>query len=120
MSPAAMNAKLTELLAAIPPGRVVTLATLACYIGTPERALRRVLETIAAAGGAIGRGPLSAEHTWRLQAEGVLVSPAGIVQDMARIMLADLTHGGLTEAARQAAAPLPPPGQRSRGMKDRP
>ena len=74
---------------------------------------------VVAKGGAIGWGPRRDQHFARLVREGVMVSPAGIVQDLARHMLNALDDASLTKAA-DTPPQAPKPGGRSRGMKQRP
>ncbi|MET0408278.1 MAG: MGMT family protein, partial [Hyphomicrobium sp.] len=72
---------------------------------------------VVAKGGAIGRGPHRDQQFARLVREGVTVSPAGIVQDLARQMLFALDDASLEQ---EAAVERPEAGGRSRGMKQRP
>ena len=128
------KAELLELVRKIPIGRVTTAESLAREIGIAaplavimlsqltedERDLvpwHRVVQK----GGGIGRGPHRDQQFARLVREGVTVSPAGIVQDLARHLLLQLDEATIKSAAR--VEPPPPEGRpagRSRGMKDRP
>lgn len=129
-----LKAELLSALAKIPPGRVASLESLAGAIGAPLPSLMRLLgkltdderqavpwHRVVAKGGAIGWGPHREAQFARLLREGVPVSPAGIVQDMARVALVDLESdpktGGETAPQGNSAAPV---SQRSRGMKDKP
>ena len=72
-------------------------------------------------GGGIGRGPHRDQQFARLVREGVIVSPAGVVQDLARHLLVQLDDASLKSAERvEPPAPDGKPAGRSRGMKDRP
>ena len=64
---------------------------------------------VVAKGGAIGRGPHRERQFARLIQEGIVVSPAGIVQDLARVMTRRLTDrsaqtkgAGRSDAANEA------------------
>lgn len=128
-----IKAKLLAALCKVPLGRVVTYETLAASLVCVPRLVETVLgrlsederETVpwhraVAKGGAIGWGPLRDAKFQRLIREGVAVSPAGIVQDVARAAMTDLTGApGLQKESRQNADPQAPL-SRSRGMKDRP
>ena len=120
------------MIAGVPAGRVVGLDVLAQRLAvlptvvatlisglTEEERDRVPWHRVVAKGGAIGRGPHRDTHFARLVREGVPVSPAGIVQDMARVAVTDLIASSRSERA-DAAIPAPPPLSRSRGMKDRP
>lgn len=129
--------RVLALLQRLPVGRVTTPEAIALACGVPAALVRTALShlsederqihpwhRVVASGGAIGRGPHREAQFARLVREGVAVSPAGIVQDMGRVLLTDVS--GLPvpgrEPARPAddAAPNSPPKGRSRGMKDRP
>lgn len=81
---------------------------------------------VVAKGGAVGRGTHRDQHVAKLMREGVLVSPAGVVQDMARVCVSDLSRMADVSAGRvakpQAAMPPGAAGtvSRSRGMRDKP
>jgi len=128
------KADLLTLLRRIPLGRVTTAESLAGEIGLPAPLAATMLaqltdderdlvpwHRVVAKGGAIGRGLHRDQQFARLVREGVMVSPAGIVQDMARHLLVSLDAASLKSASR-VEPPSPegrPPG-RSRGMKQRP
>jgi methylated-DNA-protein-cysteine methyltransferase related protein len=132
------KAELLTLLRKVPLGYVTTAESLALEIGVPVPLVVTMLaqldederdlvpwHRVVAKGGGIGRGLHRDQQFARLVREGVMVSPAGIVQDLARHMLTDLGEASLTAAAREASrADVPPqapkPGGRSRGMKLRP
>ena len=127
-----------KLLRTIPFARVTAVDVLAERLGVPPPLVPTILSQltederevvpwhrVVAKGGAIGRGPDRDQQFARLVREGVTVSPAGIVQDLPRVMI--LTFDGRS-VARPAANEgqldtLPQqavPGGRSRGMKSRP
>ena len=127
-----MTQELMTMIAGVPAGRVVGLDVLAQRLAvlptvvatlisglTEEERDRVPWHRVVAKGGAIGRGPHRDTHFARLVREGVPVSPAGIVQDMARVAVTELVASSRSERADAAPAP-PPPLSRSRGMKDRP
>lgn len=136
-APVQIKSRLFAALAHVPAGRVVTYETLALSISTLPRLIETVLaqlsederqtapwHRVVAKGGAIGWGPLRDTKFQRLVREGILVSPAGIVQDMARAAVTDLSHA---QPAQNYAAKVARdtgtsqvPFHRSRGMKDRP
>jgi methylated-DNA-protein-cysteine methyltransferase related protein len=128
-----MKSELLDLLRGIPAGSVVTVDCLAKHLGVIPTVVITLLanltederETppwyrVVAKGGAIGRGPHRDQQFAKLVREGVPVSPAGIVQDMNRVAVKDLSlpTSGVTKRgdAEMPRAPL----SRSRGMKDRP
>lgn len=124
---------LLALIATVPAGRVVGLDILAKRLAVIPTVVTTLLNgltederdtvpwhRVVAKGGAIGRGPHRDTHFARLVREGVPVSPAGIVQDMARVAVTELMVS--QRPAKADAAPMAPapPLSRSRGMKDRP
>ncbi len=142
-SPPAERRVKTDLLAlvrAVPVGRVVSHDTIAAELGVLPMVIVKLLSNltdderqaaqwhrVVAKGGAIGRGPHRDAQFARLVREGVPVSPAGIVQDMARVAVSDAgalkgKGGPIIERSvdRDPPAPPGPPQSRSRGMKDRP
>jgi methylated-DNA-protein-cysteine methyltransferase-like protein len=127
---AGAKAAILDLAQHIPAGRIATYAqfSLKLKVMVPQvaavfAALSDVERAripwwrIVADGGAIGRHPHRDEQMQRLRDEGLLVSPAGIVQDMAAVRVADLSPPRPGTPAPHAA---PPPRARSRGMKDKP
>ncbi len=132
------KADLLTLLRKVPLGYVTTADGLAVEIGVPGPLVVTMLaqltederdlvpwHRVVAKGGGIGRGPQRDQQFARLVREGVTVSPAGIVQDLAHHMLDVLDDASLTKVAQNAsrADALPQsgkPGGRSRGMKLRP
>jgi methylated-DNA-protein-cysteine methyltransferase related protein len=129
--------ELMALVRAIPQARVATLDDLAAHLDIQPALVTTLLgqltdderdiapwHRVVAKGGAIGRGPHRDQQFARLAREGVPVSPAGIVQDLARVRidaatLAELVKGRAAAAAAPASPP-PTPASRSRGMKSRP
>lgn len=128
-----MAQDLLVLIATVPAGRVVGLDVLAKRLAVIPSVVTTLLNAltederdrvpwhrVVAKGGAIGRGPHRDTHFARLVREGVPVSPAGIVQDMARVAVTELDQSA--RQVRADAVPIVPPPtlSRSRGMKDRP
>jgi len=128
------RAELLTLVGKIPPGRVASFDVLAESLGIPPPLVATILSQltederevvpwhrVVAKGGAIGRGPDRDRQFARLVREGVMVSPAGVVQDLPRVMTSGF--GGRPMARQSQADRLPQPavpGGRSRGMKSRP
>jgi methylated-DNA-protein-cysteine methyltransferase related protein len=124
-----VKAELLELLQRIPLGRVTSPESLGDELGVPPSLVATLLAQLSederdlvpwyrvvAKGGAIGRGPHRDQQFARLVREGVMVSPAGIVQDLARHMVFAFDDASLQKGADEA----PRAGGRSRGMKQRP
>lgn len=124
--------ELLNLLRKIPPGRVASVERIAEELERPVAVVRTMLSQLSdderelvpwhrvvAKGGAIGRGPSRDEQFARLVREGVMVSPAGIVQDLARQIISDFDEASLARKAASSEAP-PQGAARSRGMKERP
>ncbi len=127
------KSKLLASLRKVPPGRVVTYDTLAAALSILPRHVETLLGHLSederemvpwhravAKGGAIGWGLLRDAKFQKLVREGVAVSPAGIVQDMARSVVIELNS--LPVLTKEQSQPLSPPAGlgRARGMKDRP
>ncbi len=148
------KAEVLALVRTIPHGRVVTVDAIGQHLGVLPQHVAHLLSQlsedereitpwhrIVAKGGAIGRGAHRDTQFARLVREGVAVSPAGVVQDLARLCVTDFTEGplrvgprggrgaqptanvagdgaswGLVDDAPQAAQPR----SRSRGMRSRP
>jgi len=132
------RAELLNLVRSIPPGRVASVDVLAERLGVPPPLVQTILSQltgdereivpwhrVVAKGGAIGRGPDRDQKFARLVREGVMVSPAGIVQDLPRVMIfafegrpvaRPFAKEGQVDTLPQPAVP----GGRSRGMKSRP
>lgn len=125
------------LLRDVPAGRITTYDAIGRHLDVTPRTvatlLSKLTETeremvpwhrVVAKGGAIGWGPMRDAQFAKLVRESVSVAPAGVVQDMARVAIADLSQpqSAVTkrpETAPAEAEPSKPP-SRSRGMKDRP
>lgn len=128
------RARVLALLASVPAGRVATIAVLAGEAGIAPQHITTILQSLSederqalpwhrvvAKGGAIGRGPWREAQFASLVREGISVSPAGVVQDMAHAAIADLKDVQVSAKSYEpAAAAAPPRLSRSRGMKDRP
>ncbi len=114
------------LISALVPGQVTTFDRLSEATGLSVRALQHMLDRltdterttvpwhrVVAGGGAIGRHARAAEQRQRLLAEGVEVSPAGVVQDLPRRLQppGPQPEGGKAEA---------PAGGRARGSRSHP
>lgn len=121
--------RLLDALKTIPAGCVVTLDTLAGHLAISKAEVATLVSNltederqsapwhrIVAKGGAIGRGPWRERQFELLAREGVLLSPAGIVQDLPARAVVDLSDPPRPPAPQAHSAPL----NRSRGMKDRP
>lgn len=137
-----LRGRLMALLAAIPAGRVTTPEAIATQLDAAPAWVRTAIgrlsedelqmvpwHRVVAVGGAIGRGPWRETQFARLVREGIAVSPAGVVQDMGRVLLGNQANLPRTPAGRTPsphASPTMPDGvspvtsSRSRGMKDRP
>ncbi len=128
---ARIKAEVLALAAHVPAGRVAThaqfsiklkvisrqIATIFAGLDDAERA-RVPWWRIVADGGAIGRHPHRDEQMQRLRDEGLLVSPAGIVQELAARRVTELS---MPRPGQPKAPPPPPPSRsRARGMKDKP
>lgn len=127
------KAELLTLVRSIPAGSVVSADVLAQHIGVTLPLIVTLLanltederETspwhrVVAKGGAIGRGPHRDAQFAKLIREGVPVSPAGVVQDMARVAVMDFDPVSPAKTNRAGMKPAAAPHSRSRGMKDRP
>ncbi len=143
------KADVLALVRTIPPGRVATVDAIGLQLGVLPQHVAHLLtqlsdderemtpwHRIVAKGGAIGRGAHRDAQFARLVREGVAVSPAGVVQDLARLGVTDFTdvswragpRGGrgamsTTNVAGDGSADgvaAPQPISRSRGMRSRP
>lgn len=128
------KANLLTFLQTIPSGRVTTFDVLAEKLGQPPALVHLMLSgltederdfapwhRVVAKGGAIGRGLHRDQQFARLVREGVPVSPAGIVQDMPRVLVTIFDAGPPERKPEPEVSPEPPkPQNRSRGMKSRP
>lgn len=132
-APRRIKSELLTLVRGIPAGSVVTVEGLAQHLGVIPTVVVTLLANltedereatpwhrVVAKGGAIGRGPHRDQQFAKLVREGVIVSPAGIVQDVNRVAAKDLNLPPSGVAKRLEAAKPPAPFSLSRGMKDRP
>lgn len=128
---------LLAAVAAIPPGRVASVDLIAESIGVPPTVIARLLagltdderqnvpwHRVVAKGGAIGFGPHREAQFARLVREGVPVSPAAIVQDMAHVAVTGIAvrnPGAPNDPGAPAAQP-PSAAASSpwRGMREKP
>jgi methylated-DNA-protein-cysteine methyltransferase-like protein len=125
----AKKALLLQVVRKIPLGRVASAESIADEIAMPAPLVVTLLaqlnederdlvpwHRVVAKGGAIGRGLHRDQQFALLVREGVMVSPAGIVQDLGRHMMSGFADVSLSmgEAAETSK------GNRSRGMKERP
>jgi len=125
---------LLTLLRTVPSGRVTTFDMLGEKLGQPAALVQLLLSAltddereiapwhrVVAKGGAIGRGPHRDQQFARLIREGILVSPAGIIQDMPRFLVTTFKGASPMQQPPPEIPPhVPQPGHRSRGMKSRP
>lgn len=127
------KAKLLAALRKVPPGRVVTYEVLAAVLDTTPRHVETLLGSLSdderegvpwhravAKGGAIGWGPVRDAKFQKLVRDGVAVSPAGIVQDLARAAVASLASLPVLTQEQSQPLVLPTKLGRARGIKDRP
>jgi methylated-DNA-protein-cysteine methyltransferase-like protein len=128
------RSEVLKILRKIPLGRVTSpdalaaaseigtalVVTLLAQLSEDERELVP-WHRVVAKGGAIGRGMHRDQQFARLAREGVMVSPAGVVQDLARHMISSFDDVALAEnVGGSAVSAASKPGGRSRGMKQRP
>jgi methylated-DNA-protein-cysteine methyltransferase related protein len=124
---------LIGILRRVPSGRVMTFDAIAVILKIPPRVIATLLAGLTetereivpwhravAKGGAIGRGSHRDQQFARLVREGVLVSPAGILQDISRVAISNLDAPPFGVTRLPPAADHDKPPNRSRGMKDRP
>lgn len=127
---APLRQRLIVILRNVPAGRVTTFEAISVHLGASPAEIATLLlrltgderqmtpwHKVVAKGGAIGRGPWRERQFALLVREGIPVSPAGIVQEMASRAVTDLA--AIPSAPLEAPPSGKPPG-RSRGMKDRP
>lgn len=133
------------IIAALPRGRVTSFTAIGTCLGVMPRHVQTIVADLDAAeatslpwhrvvadGGAVGRHPRRDEQMARLKADGLTVSPVGIVAGLEHAMLTAVTRplpgkGPPTAAGATAdGADAPPsestpsPPSRSRGRFDRP
>lgn len=127
----AVRSRILTAVRRVPGGRVATREAVATEANAPVEQVVHILTNlpesdrevlpwhrIVAKGGAIGWHSHRDAQFAQLVREGIMVSPAGIVQDMNRVALFELSEEAV-EAALKAPGPGPAAG-RSRGYKDRP
>ena len=131
---ARIKSDILEVVAAVPRGRVTTDAAIGNHLQILPRLVVQLLQSlddeertavawhrVVAAGGAIGRHAWREEQIRRLKVDGVPVSPAGIVVDIARVAIPDipamLTRPGDSRADIDESPAAP---SRARGRFDRP
>lgn len=139
-----IKADVLAVVATVPRGKVTTPTAIGSCLGVMPRHVSTVVAGLEAAerdvvpwhrvvadGGAVGRHPRRDEQIARLRADGLTVSPAGIVAGLDSAMLAGLAKpraGGRPGAAIAEAEPRDPQHQapeaerpsRARGRFDRP
>jgi alkylated DNA nucleotide flippase Atl1 len=126
---AGVEARVEALLAHIPAGYVTTHRDVAKHLSLLEPAVVTAIAALAARtpgasgwwrvvanGGAVGRHMRRDEHIERLRADGIVLSPVGIVQDLAARRVPDLDNP--PQAPMPGPQPLAP--SRSRGMLGKP
>ncbi len=117
------------LLARVPAGYVVTHKQIGDHLKVSPQHIANVIAglddrdrtdvawwRVVADGGAIGRHPKRDEHFRRLTDEGNVLSPVGIVQDLAARRVPDIAHPP-KEPRKVETAAKP---SRARGMRDKP
>lgn len=128
-----------DLVRAVPSGSVATVNDIAihlkCMVPLVVTLLAGLSEDeregvpwhrVVAKGGAVGRGPHRDRQFALLMREGVLISPAGVVQDMARVCVRDFSAMmdgsavGVASSQPARATGAAGPVSRSRGMRDKP
>ncbi len=127
-----VRGRMLAALRNVPAGRVTTADVIAAHIAASAAEVVTLLarlsedereatpwHRVVAKGGAIGRGPWRDTQFARLVREGVIVSPAGVVQEMGRVLICDLTQPPPVAPIGVPAAGTPQK-PRSHGMKDRP
>jgi methylated-DNA-protein-cysteine methyltransferase-like protein len=130
---ARVRTKLLALVRGVPIGHVASADVLASMVGVPPPLVATMLSQltederhnipwhrVVAKGGAIGRGPHRDRLFAQLIRQGVAVSPAGVVQDLPRVMLLTIDAPSAANQTQDALPQPAKPGGRSRGMKSRP
>jgi methylated-DNA-protein-cysteine methyltransferase related protein len=133
---ARIKADVLDLARRIPAGRVATHKHIGVYLKVMPRHIAYILATldgleretvpwwrVVADGGAIGRHLRRDEQMQRLRAEGVVLSPVGIVQDLAERAIEDvaaLAAGRILQAPTQPVSVTDVKPSRSRGMRGKP
>lgn len=126
---ARIKSDVLALVARVPAGYVVTHKQIGDHLKVSPQHVANVIAglddrdrtivpwwRVVADGGAIGRHPKRDEHFKRLTDEGNVLSPVGIVQDLAARRAADVANPP-KEARKVDVAAKP---SRARGMRDKP
>lgn len=126
---ARINRDLLSLVARVPAGYVVTYRQIGDHLKVSPQHIANVVTglddddrkkvpwwRVVADGGAIGRHPRRDEHFRRLVEEGNVLSPVGIVQDLAARRVPDIANP--PKEPRTVEAAMKP--SRARGMRDKP
>ena len=129
MIDARIRAEVLAVIWRIPAGRVATHKQIGAHLKIMPRHVATLLATLDAAecesvpwwrvvadGGAIGRHQRRDDQMQRLRADGIIVAPVGIVQDLAERGIDDIA----ALLAGKVKAPSTPPKSRARGMRDKP
>jgi methylated-DNA-protein-cysteine methyltransferase related protein len=130
---ALIKADVLAIVRILPAGFVATHGQIGNHLQVFPRHIAYILATLDAAdradvpwwrvvadGGAIGRHQSRDDQIARLRADGLLVSPVGIVQDLAARLVKSLISPPSGVTHRPEAAPPAAPLSRSRGMKGKP
>lgn len=127
------RADVLEVIGRIPRGRVATHRQIGMHLSIAPAHIAAMLTTlddaerasapwwrVVADGGAIGRHAARDTQMQMLRAEGLLVAPAGIVQDLADRRVRSLEAPRPGDQPRDEPVAPTQPQARSRGMKGRP
>ncbi len=136
---ARIKSDVLDIAGRIPAGRVATYKHIGLHLKVMPRHVAYILATledleretvpwwrVVADGGAIGRHQRRDEQMQRLRAEGIVLSPAGIVQDLAVRWIEDilgLAQGRIKAPGAELSAQAfdtQPKTSRSRGMRGKP
>jgi methylated-DNA-protein-cysteine methyltransferase related protein len=130
---ARIKADVLAIASRIPSGRVATHKQIGTHLKVMPRHVAYILATlddleretvpwwrVVADGGAVGRHLRRDEQMQRLRADGVVLSPVGIVQDLAERWITDVT--ALMAGTVKAISVVPEDAKpsRSRGMRGKP
>ncbi|MDX2309581.1 MAG: MGMT family protein [Hyphomicrobium sp.] len=129
-----LRADVLAIVMSVPSGRVTTLGTLAAALGVHERRIASILagldpsefqtvpwHRVVQNGGAIGRHARRMDQVYRLREEGVTLSAAGIVQDLAgRLSPYRASAPGVARSAGPTPSEPPHSARRARGSKTAP
>lgn len=122
-----LRARLIGAVRRVPAGRVLGIGTLARHVAVPVPLALAMVRAIAASrdsatpwqrvvadGGAIGRHEHREAQIALLRAEGVQISPAGVVQDFTNRAVGDMDRASLPEPGAAAPPRLSPDAAPSR------